>query len=248
MMRTIPPFLAAGVLLVAPATLSADLEQVSDGFDYTAKHIHFQRGGDGWNNTSWQDEDRDVQPASDGASLAFPEGVARKSAGARIASGAGEATRALGSGNSVSLLDAVAPRAYFLSFLLRKDDAGAVTLQLNNDADQPRWVITVDEQERASVRIFGDAARTAAGAVPVGDTVFVVSRMVTAPAGEKDTVQLKLYGPGETVPASPPEAWDLTQQSLTNVWQQVVELSIGSGFVEIDELRIGTDWDSVVGE
>lgn len=248
MNRILWSILMIAVLLTAPAALRADLQYVSDGFDYDAKNLHFQRGGEGWNNTSWQDEDRDLRPASDGASLALPEGVAREPTGSRIAGGPGEASRALGSGNSVSLLDNAAPREYFLSFLLRKDDAGAMTLQLNNEADQPRWVIEVDDQERAKVRIFGSAASTDAGVVPVGDTVFVVSRLVTAPAGEKDTVQLKLYGPGEAVPASPPEEWDLTQQSLTNVWQQAVELSIDSGFVEIDELRIGTDWDSVAGK
>lgn len=218
----------------------------TESFDYNGVELTGQNGGTGFVGTSWATltGSTGLTLSSDDASLEYPSSITYTEAGERIAGAVGGNVRAFGTGRSLDFQNN-SGKSYYMSVLVRKDAAGAFTIRTNNINNQPRWSFGVNALEQYIANLSGSIQTTTTGAAPVNQTILIVSRFVNN-GGGIDQVELVAYAEGDTIPAAPPATWLLSAPGNTNVFQQQLELIIEAGSVQIDEIRIGTEWGDVV--
>src|SRR5690606_34223950 len=79
------------------------------------------------------------------------------------------------------------------------------------------------------------------------DTVyFLVAKLISSASGP-DQAFLKIYGPGDSVPVTEPETWDITTTGSASAVLTRLRINVGLNNTngQIDEIRIGSTYESV---
>lgn len=234
---------------------------VYEPFDYTGTAIDGKNGGIGWAQP-WQDIDGDFALLSDDDvsmdSAAFPF----TPVGDRVdnTNGAGVNDTRLAIRNMGWPFDLSKDgNVLYLSALVQRTPVGDQSgsdLQIrlyysdaNGEPDSSRARLFISSDGAWGVQAGSDTTSYAAsGGAPVAGEVYFVVMRVNAGQTE-DTALFKAYGPGDTVPVTEPAEvdWDLKDVgSNSDAILEWVQLRFGKNNAgEIDELRIGSTWESV---
>ena len=143
---------------------------------------------------------------------------------------------------------------YYVSFLMNDTDAGGseyfyVALQDSTAPDQT-WDITAafgisSSETMLLTTVDGQTGYTAGGAIPTGQDVLVIGKIITTASGN-DQVFMSVYDPSETVPLIEPISWDLSKSvEITGLADQLLLMSGPDTQTRVDEIRIGTTFNSV---
>lgn len=239
---------AAGAVLLAVSLTSPRTSQAqllaSEGFNYTETSLNGLTGGSGWDVYAWADPDADAPLSDDSASLAFPGSVTFSPSGKRLAFQiSGEAERRLGT--PISLTNEA--RAFYFSALVRR--TGDFRIEFLDNAGNARWRIgangAIDVATNAVVGVASDAVTP--GLFPPGETIFLVSKMLTR-ATAADEVYLNVYREGELVPSEEPSVWQVTASTASGVLLTRLQIrNITDSSLEVDEMRVGTNYLAVAG-
>ena len=230
--------LTLGLTWVTPAKAQL-LEH--DGFNYAGTALHLQNGGTGWGN-AWTNTDGSFLLSNDGLSLAYPPGVTFTPTGSRISmAGAGVTERLLGTTMSL----AVESNTFFFSALVKYQ--GSFKFEFWDATVNPRWRIgATNDNQSALLGITGDGKT--ASIFPTNQTVMVIAKYLTRAGTVNDTVYLNLYRAGDAVPAAEPTSWQATAAANSGVVLTRLRIQNFMALpLEVDEIRIGTNWVSVAG-
>jgi hypothetical protein len=159
--------------------------------------------------------------------------------------------------------------AYYISFLLRRDDGGTTTsneyfnLNLYELGRYNTYQVAgfgVTSSEGYQISIYDDAlgscvtASSGSSAFQVKTTYFVVLKIAAMSDDDSanyDQISLKVYSPTDTIDTTEPVSWTLQTPDTVNCTSYDGEvLCFYSGRTAVtafDELRIGKTWESVVG-
>jgi hypothetical protein len=242
------PIQAAAALLLAlalsGATVRAQLLEY-DGFNYTGTSLDTQSGGIGWGANAWQDTDLDTPLSNDGISLTFPPSVTHTAVGGRIVfPAAGEAERRLGTSMSLALEGGT----YYFSALVNRQ--GDFRFEFIDNGTNVRWLFGAAGDSSTNTGLAGVSAPVYAnGIFPVGETVYVVAKLVTrAAAAPGDEFYLNVYRAGDIVPGTEPGAWQVSGAQNSGVVLTRFQIrNISDLPLTVDEIRIGTNYAEVVG-
>lgn len=210
-----------------------------EGFDYSDTVLHGKNGGTGWAN-AWSDSDNDTPLSSDNTSLQFPQGVYHQPVGKRIVfTGAGEAERTLGTSMNLAVEGSV----YYFSALVKR--SGDFLFEFIDSGTNVRW--RFGGQSANNAALLGVSANYPAnGLFPPDEVVYVVAKMITH-ASANDEVFLNIYRLTDTVPASEPTTWMAKTNGSSGVTLTRLQIrNITSTALEVDEIRIGTNYQEVV--
>lgn len=243
----------AGVLLLYAFVSVPHAEAILvayEGFDYTntSSLLHNRAGGTGWAG-GWADNDQDFNGTltADDISLTSPA-FPFTPVGDRInALGGGEAIRLMGTSFDFTQDG----NEFFGSFLLRKAADGGTS----GDAPEFRLIsnLTTTQALRLGIgsgeTIFFDSgaqSTTGSETLNIGDTQFFVFKAVSSAEGD-DQFFASAFGPGDTVPTTEPETWDVMLSEAVNHIYNGVRMQTGGNVVgaEYDEIRIGDTWADV---
>jgi hypothetical protein len=256
--------LIATIIALAASTGSAALTDY-DGFNYSGTTLNTQNGGTGWSG-GWIATGTSPSDtlSNDAVSLSYPTGfespmTTPPTVGSRVSTG-GLVANASSSRLMASTLSlAVDGNVMFVSALIRKNAANGGGV--NNDNILLEFVDSVGNR-RFGLGIEGtgdkpwlnaNGSTSASGpAVTQGDTYFMVAKIVSSASGT-DSAFLKVFGTnyGSQVPVAEPSTWDATLTETTAAVLDRIRVRIDTGNTgaaagEVDEIRIGTDWSSVV--
>lgn len=215
-----------------------------EGFNYTETTLNTLTGGTGWDVYAWSDPDADAPLSDDVTSLTFPTGVTFVPGGKRLAfQVAGEAERRLGT--PITLTNEA--RAFYFSALVRR--TGDFRIEFLDNANNARWRIgangAVDVATNAVVGVASDTL--APGLFPPNETVFIISKMLTR-ATAADEVYLNVYKEGDVVPSEEPVVWQVASSGASGALLTRLQIrNISDSALEIDEIRIGTNYLGVAG-
>lgn len=210
-----------------------------EGFDYSGTAIQGKNGGQGWAN-AWSDSDNDTPLSNDGVSLSFPQGVYHTAEGGRIVfTAAGEAERTLGT--SINL--GVEGNVYYFSALAKRN--GDFKFEFIDSTINVRWRMGGRSANNAAV-LGVSADYMANGLFPAGETVYIVGKIITR-SSANDQVYLNAYRLTDTVPSTEPATWMASTNGGSGVTLTRLQITnISSATLEIDEIRIGTNYQEVV--
>ena len=249
---------ACAVLSVLPfikQTASAALTDY-EGFNYTGTELTGQNGGTGWNG-GWIATG--TMPSNtlsnDDVSLTYPD---YPSSGDRVSTGG----LAANAGNTRLLstpLDlSQEGNVRYASALFRKNapNGGGVTGDnillefVTGDTGARRWGFGIAGNGDFPW-LNHNGSTPATTAVVAGETYLIVTKVVSH-ASSPDEYFLKVFGPNFTtdIPASEPTTWDVQAAQGTDAVLDRIRIRIdaanGTTPGEVDEIRIATDWASVV--
>ncbi|HRX83391.1 MAG TPA: glycoside hydrolase family 16 protein [Phycisphaerae bacterium] len=174
-------------------------------------------------------------------SLSYPPSVALDSNGSRIEqNGPGTAYRAL----SATVPSSTEGAQRWLSFLARKDSAGAFNVRVANTSNVGRWNAEVSADGTVRAEIFA-GANSAPGVFPNDETVMVITQFI-ASAGTTDMVKIAIIDQNDPLPADPGSiVWDAEVTDSTSVTMSRLLVEVVSGLVELDEFRYGDSYLAV---
>jgi hypothetical protein len=216
-----------------------------EGFDYPndSPALEGRTGGFGW-TAPWSSTTSPLNLTQDDLSLDSPT-FQFEPVGDRVFSSAG--TQGIGVREFAGIDMAQDGNVLYASFLIKKDgDAttgtGGNNLEVDlgvNGGQQTRFGST------SGNTFFLTAAANATGTVVLGDTYLMVMKL-TSSAATPDLVQASFFGPSDAVPAAEPATWALTHNPNVNAVINTARLWVGTAATgAIDELRLGTTWQSV---
>ena len=239
------PIHTATALLLALALDGAMMVRAQvleyEGFDYPGTVLDTQSGGTGWGANVWTNTDGNAVLSNDGVSLALPPSVSHSAQGSRITfAGAGFAERRLGT--SLSL--AGEGSTFYFSALVKRQ--GHFKFEFWDNTVNARWRIgATNDGPNALLGVAGDVR--AANLFPSNETVFIVGKMLTH-ATLADEVFLNVYKAGDIVPSQEPLIWQSTASGGSGVVLTRLRIQNFDGLpLEIDELRVGTNYLAVAG-
>jgi len=215
--------------------------QEYESFNYSGTALDTQSGGTGWGANVWTNTDANAVLSNDGVSLVFPSSVSHSVQGSRITfAGAGIAERRLGT--SLSL--AGEGSTYYFSALVKRQ--GHFKFEFWDNTVNARWRIgATNDGPNALLGVAGDVR--AANLFPTNETVFIVAKMLTH-ATLADEVFLNVYKAGDIVPSQEPLVWQSTASGGSGVVLTRLRIQNFDGLpLEIDELRVGTNYLAVAG-
>lgn len=237
-----------------------------DGFDYADREgfsAGKANGGSGWAGPWLLDFARPLNPGDANQLVLNPRGgLTRPGAAVPPVGGAFEYagfTKCFRRLAEPMRLDA--DRAYFLSFLFRRQgpsasEVNAVALLFWTDEDYKKVLQTRDPRRQLNVGVRGwnqlftllhDAGSRTPLPLRYGETYLLVAK-VAASGQHPDQVFLRVYGPNEPAEPDEPAAWSSEsppfRSDLVFDWLQLHVNSTASQ--AIDEVRVGTTWSSVV--
>lgn len=227
----------------------------ADSFDYTpGTTLEGENavGGIGWNGGWVRTGSRPaVSLAPDGLSLEYPctfqEPLAPLTpSGGRILSSNANSHRLLKNPFNLGV-DGV---LYCSCLIQQGETRGNILLEFVDSIGNRRFGLGI--QAQGGFWINSNASANT-GAATAGQTYFLVAKMVSSANGP-DVAYLKVFGPGAPsgaieVPAVEPETpWDVSAQGTGNAILDRVRVRIDGvdTNAQIDEIRIGTTWQSVV--
>ncbi len=252
-------FYATPLLLAVTTTARAGLMDY-EPFAYSGTTLDGQNGGTGWSGGWFTTASVDNQLSDDGTSLSYPVSfesplTTPSSSGVRVSTG-GLSSNASSSRLLSQTADlSVDGTVRYVSALFRKNapNGGGV----NNDNVLLEFVDSIGNR-RWGVGIVGNgdlpwlnANGSTSPATPVvaGETYFMVAKIVSGASGP-DTAYLKVFGSGygSQVPFNEPSSWDSTLTETTGAVLDRIRIRIDSAAAgEVDEIRIGNTWESVIG-
>lgn len=227
--------------------------KVVDTFDYAAGSVlDGHNGGIGWAGP-WRDASDGVQVVGGNLdSAAYPF---ESDPGSRVGYGPGGSGALAQRVMDFSLDLSQDANQMYVSCLMSKGGTSAssaedVQVQASSEADMRfRFAMRSDDDWLVQAGSSDTQHATTGGpAVATGTTYFVIARLVSSAAGP-DEAWLKVFGPGDAVPAT--EAgitWDLHNANMnSNAALDRINLRIGMNNqnAAIDNLRIGTTWAEV---
>jgi hypothetical protein len=253
-----------GVLATAVPSAHGALTDY-DGFDYAGTTLNGQAGGFGWNG-GWFATGAmpSINLSNDATSLTYPATFeppmsTPPSTGARVSTGGATANAGSSRLLATPLSLAVDGNVMYASALFRKNRPnGEVTtdnilLEFVDASANRRFGLGIEGTgDRPWLNANGSTS--AANTVVAGETYLIVAKIVSSAAGT-DSAFLKVYGNGygSQVPVAEPTTWDATLTETTSAILDRIRIRIDPGNSgpqpgEIDDIRIGTDWQSVVSE
>ncbi len=234
-----------------------------DGFDYSSTALNGQNGGTGWNGGWFNTASTDNVLSNDGVSLSYPVPFEAPLT-TPVSIGSHVKTGGVGA-NSSRLLSQTIPlnvdgTTAFVSALIRKNRPNGevnndnILLEFADSAGNRRWGMGIEgTTDKPWLNANGSTTPSGGPAVTVGDTYFLVAKIVSSAVG-MDTAYLKVFGTGYSslVPFDEPTTWDATQTQTTGAILDRIRLRIDAGNTsalpgEVDDIRIGTTWGDVVG-
>ncbi|HON07546.1 MAG TPA: immunoglobulin domain-containing protein [Verrucomicrobiota bacterium] len=226
------------ITLITSNILNAALLEY-EGFDYIGTAINGQNGGQGWTN-AWSDPDNDTPLSNDGVSLTFPKGVYHIPQGSRVVfTTVGEAERRLGAIMDLSLEGNV----FYFSALAKRN--GDFRFNFIDDSGNIRWRMGGQSANNAAV-LGVSADYTTNGVFPAGETIYLVGKLITH-SSANDQVYLNIYRLTDTVPGTEPATWMTSTNGGSGVKLTRFQITNASNAaLEIDEIRIGTNYQEVV--
>lgn len=143
----------------------------------------------------------------------------------------------------------------YVSFLLHKTSNGFVELRLFGSSD--RVYIASNSSNNLNVAIQTSSGKIGAATsnnfLSLDTTYLIVAKLVThANSSVSDEIYAKAYASGSPIDADEPTTWDvsLTSGAASSFTDPVdtIRLYIGAAAnpQQVDEIRIGTDWKSVL--
>ncbi|MGC8742650.1 MAG: LamG-like jellyroll fold domain-containing protein [Verrucomicrobiia bacterium] len=225
------------VLILGSIANGALLEY--EGFNYSSAILNNQSGGDGWGG-AWLDSDTDAPLSNDGSSLAYPQGVFHTPSGSRILfSAAGEAERTLGTSMNLAVEGSV----FYFSALAKRN--GDFLFEFIDNSGNVRW--RMGGQSANNAALLGVSANYPANNLfPPGETVYIVGKIVTH-SSANDQVYLNIYRQSDTVPSTEPASWMASTNGASGVTLTRLQIrNITATALEVDEIRIGTNYQEVV--
>lgn len=255
---------AAGTLGFVGTSAQAALLD-ADSFNYSGTALVGQNGGTGWSGAWFQTgTSANNTLSNDSVSLAYPATfqsplVAPTPTGSRVSTGG-----LTGNANTSRLLStpinlAQEGNVYYVSALIKKNRPNGETTADN---------ILIEFVDSSANRRFGlgiegttdrpwlnhNGSTTAGTSVTAGDTYLLVAKVISH-ATANDEYFLKVYGTGygSQVPAVEPTTWDAQNAQGTAAILDRIRVRIDNANQagtpgEVDEIRIATDWVSVVPE
>ncbi len=239
------------VLGVTATTAKAEL-LAYEGFNYSGTAINGQSGGGSTGfSGAWSDTDGDFAHLSnDGVSLdsnVFPFATS----GSRVSGVNGSATR-----NLDFSFDMASEGELYISVLLQKNSTSNssseyVQAQLGNTSGAVAVRFGLSSPDTTWAGLGSSAVTNSDFSIAADTAYFLVGKLVTH-ATANDEFYLNCYGTSDSLPTAEPTTWDFSASpaDLTVSINQL-SFSIGGGVAqggEIDELRIGSTWNSVVPE
>ena len=241
--------LALGAANAAHATLIA-----YDGFHYTGTSIDGQNGGTGFSG-GWVDGDMDFAALSDDGVSLTTGAYNLAPVGSRIS---GRDIPGFGSGSEVYRnlavpIDMNAEQTIYTSFLVRRDSTATSEQKIQLSLRTSTGVLRHRTAMSNGDAFFVDTTTGAKFGETVvdGETYLIVSKLVTHSAGTPDESYLMVYNSSQTADASEPAVWTATDTGDTASIMTSIHLDLGTdpNFTGmVDEIRIGTTWQDVVGE
>ncbi|MBT3374433.1 MAG: FAD-dependent oxidoreductase [Lentisphaerae bacterium] len=137
----------------------------------------------------------------------------------------------------------------YVSFLARRSETGSFRLTFNNAQGHQRLALSVADDGSVAPQ-GGTVATNSAPGLFKADTPYLVVLKFFNGGGDQGAVALaRLFEVGkDSVPASQRKlTWDVSSAgSRTGVQQDRLMLSIPTGSVQLDELRIATSWKGIL--
>jgi len=232
-----------------------DLEQ----FNYAGGNLGGQNGGSGWNGAWAPTSATNVTVAATGGSLAYPvpwevPGIAPPTAGSRVSyESATNASSFRLISNPINLSQD--GNVLYVSALFKKTrtngetTADNILLEFVDSSANRRFGVGIEGTgDRPWLNANGSTSP--ATTVTVGDTYFMVAKIVSSASGN-DTASLWVYGTGygTQVPLAEPAA-TITLTETTGAILDRIRVRIDNGNAvgtpgEVDEIRIGNSWSDV---
>jgi hypothetical protein len=233
-------------------------------FAYTGTTLNGQNGGTGWSG-GWIATGASASDvlSDDGVSLSYPTTFESPlstppTSGSRVNTGGVNASssRLLAQTIPLNIDGAVA----YVSVLIKKNAANGggvnsdnILLEFVDSAANRRWGVGIEGTgDKPWLNANGSTTPASGPAVTPGDTYFMIAKIV-ASAASVDTAYLKVYGTGygSQVPVAEPTTWDATLTETTGAILDRIRIRIDNGNTgaaagEVDEIRIGDSWSSVI--
>jgi hypothetical protein len=260
----VPTGTIAFFFLIASASTSTQAALIdSDAFNYSGTALAAQNGGTGWSGAWFTTSGSSANSLTDdGVSLQYPTSfeaplIAPTPTGSHVKTGGTS-----GNANTSRMLAQTIPlnvdgTVRFVSALFRKNTANGATandnilLEFVDSSANRRWGVGIEGSgDRPWLNANGSTSPTTA--VTVGDTYFMVAKIVSS-AASPDQAFLKVFGTGygTQVPFAEPTTWDATITTSTAAILDRIRIRIDSANPaatpgEVDEIRIGDTWLDVV--
>ncbi len=214
---------------------------LSESFDYSEYRLQDIGGGIGWGTNLWVSADG-LRLSQDGVSLPTA-GTSIYGSGSRInytLSAGNNSTRIMGESLTLST-------AYYISFFAKKSADGEFRIETKNTANSRiRFGTGVDADGTLWTRRYGTTglSESDAGAV-ANDTTYMVLAKTT---GSGTAAALFEVGVDSVPTNEAGVAWLTAGAGNTAEPQDQLIISVSTGTVELDELRLGTTFESVTVE
>ena len=225
---------------------------VYDGFENLAGRVRRGRSGFGWSD-GWQPSGRgrgkigEIIDCPDGVVFRFERSQRRL----MLLEQGSDIRRSLN-----QPLNLVTGESIYVSVLIERQPSSAEndesSLQISLEPDLPgrgRRLHQIVSFGVATDRFpfigSGNAITKTAARLVAGETVLCVLKL--AVVDDSTSPSLRVYRPGEVIDTSEPSAWTVTGQSgSTSYAPASLRITVGENASwSIDELKIGTTWDSV---
>lgn len=221
-----------------------------DGFDYSGTALDGQAGGIGW-SAAWLDDDADFGLLSnDGVSLDVPGTFPFAPAGSRISGsvvGGGEGIRALNRSFDLGKEG----ETVYLSYLIKKNSTAptsADNVEVGLDAGGSSAIVRtgMSSDDYFFLALSGGATTRGTAKVAAGKTYFVIVK-TTAAASGNDTARLAFFESGSVPANEAAVSWEVTATgNAASVLSRVRLVLGGSANADLDEVRVGTSYQSVI--
>lgn len=220
--------------------------QCYEGFDYAGASLNGKSGGSGWDG-AWSDPEGGLTLSGDGTSLEFSASL-KPGIGARVSdSNGGGATRKILNPVDLNQEGTVT----YISMRVNKGSIAASSseyIELNlAHGTSIRFEMGIGSNDKFYVEVGVPATKPeSVEAASANTTYLLVAKIVSGVA--TDTAYLKAYESGSTPDASEPATWTVSDTGNTGFALDTLRLSMGTAInaSAIDEIRIGTTWESVV--
>jgi len=237
--------------IVALLTCAASALALShDGFDPADPAASGSGWSGPWSTSAYLSEPAQLPLADE--SLAQPQGVTPPATGGRLTGFRGAVFRGLAVGQE---LDLASDSPWYLRVTVRRSADGEeektsrhVTLLLH---DQVKRVLAVGCTSSGKLSIVGDGdAHSPKPAVALDHTYVWLIRLDAPDADGKRRVRMLLVHDSKTFPAAEPTAWSLVSEpmSLAGAIDRVGLAAGKHARAEIDELRLASSWNELLGK
>lgn len=216
-----------------------------EGFEYEGTELATQDGGDGFSGR-WPASSTLELAGTGTTSLDYPSNSSFTSAGQRIKDlNGGSAYRSL---DSNAQFDLGQEGIRYVSMLVRKGLSGGISFRMWDINGNDRFTMGINDAEEYYTNIYNDTQ--AVSGYSLGQTAMMVAKIVAHSSGN-DEIYLKVYDTAADLigdePATDAE-WSLVNRgSGSSAMLMDIRIGTNANSVEVDELRMGTEWADVTG-